>query len=368
MKAQDILVDLIGLKTDGSTEDNKIFVDYVCEILQKNNVRFKRLPNPDGQKENIIAGLNIDGFKNIDSGIVFSGHMDTVGANVRDWDTNPYAAVKINNSIYGRGTVDMKYFIAVVLSAIPELKKVNMPVFFLFTCDEETEVHGIEVLTNFLQMRNIHPDYALIGEPTDCKLCVANKGYLGFRTVIKGVAAHSSRPDLGVNAAYAAAKFVAKIEELSQEYITKGTTLNVGVISGGEGRNSIPSEMTLDWEIRYFEQAHKNEILQKISQFEKELTEVYKNSFIRTKTQESLPVFERRDNSKIVETAKKILESEISTMPHATEAGFLQKLGIDTLICGAGDEKLAHSSSEHIHIPDMEKYEEFLIRLAKTLN
>ncbi len=367
MKAEEILMDLIGLRTDDKVNGNKVFVDYVCDILQKSNVRFKRLPNPDGKKENIIAGINIEGFKNIDSGIVFSGHMDTVGANIKDWDTNPYVATCINNAIYGRGAVDMKYFIAAALASITGFKKIEMPIFFLFTCDEETEVMGIEVLTNFLQMRNIRPQYALVGEPTNFNLCVSNKGYIGFRTVIKGIAAHSSCPDLGVNAAYIAAKFVSKIEELSEEYITKGTTLNVGVISGGEGRNSIPSEIVLDWEIRYFEQAHKIEILSKINELEKSLNQQYKNSFIRSETKESLPVFERRENSHLIKIAKNILETNISTMPHATEAGYLQKLGIDTLICGAGDERLAHSSSEHIDIADIKKYEFFLQQLAQGL-
>lgn len=367
MKAQEILMDIIGLRTDDKVENNKLFVDYVVDILQRNNVRYKRLPNKDGKNENIIAGINIEGFKNINSGIAFSGHMDTVGANVKDWDTNPFVASKINNAIYGRGTVDMKYFIAVILGAIPELKKIGMPIFFLLTCDEETEVQGIEVISNFLQMRNIHPQYALIGEPTNNNLCVANKGYLGFRTVIKGIAAHSSTPDIGVNAAYIAAKFVSKIEELSQQYISKGTTLNVGVVIGGEGRNSIPSEINVDWEIRYFEQKHQTEILEQVALWEKELSLHYKNSFIRTETKESLPVFERKDNSEIVQTAQKILKSNITTMPHATEAGFLQRIGIDTLICGAGDEKLAHSSCEHIDITDMQRYESFIIRLAQEL-
>lgn len=367
MKTQEILMDLIRLRTDDKVANNKLFVDYVVDILQKNDIRYKRLPNMDGN-ENIIAGINIESFKNINSGIAFSGHMDTVGANVKDWDTDPFVASQINNVIYGRGTVDMKYFIAVLLAAIPKLKKINMPIFFLLTCDEETQVQGIEVISNFLQMRNIHPQYALIGEPTNNHLCVANKGYLGFRTVVKGIAAHSSMPEIGVNAAYIASKFVVKIEEISQQYISKGTTLNVGVITGGEGRNSIPSEISIDWEIRSFEQKHQTAILEQIALVEQELMTTYKNSFISTETKESLPVFERKDNSTIVQVAQNILKSDTKTMPHATEAGFLQRIGIDTLICGAGDEELAHSSSEHIDIADIQRYEHFIIRLAQELS
>lgn len=178
---------------------------------------------------------------------------------------------------------------------------------------------------------------------------------------------HSSRPDLGVNAIYAAAKFALKLEELNGMYSLQGTTLNVGVINGGIGRNSVPGETVLDWEIRFLEERHQAEIFQKIEEFQKELSQGVNGLYIYTEAKEVLPAFERHDNSKIVDAASRVLGTEVLTLPIATEAGFLQKLGIETLICGAGDEKLAHSSSEHIKISDLAKYRDFLVRFVREI-
>lgn len=367
MKVEQILSDLIEIKTFNKSISNKACIDYICEILKQNNVLHKRIMNPDGLNENIIAGINIHSFKNIDTGLIFSGHIDTVDVNLKDWDSNPFQAVNINNTIYGRGAVDMKYFIAEVLSLISEFQKSDIPIFFLFSCDEETDVQGIRTLTRFLKMRNIRPKYALVGEPTHFDICLTNKGYVGYTTTIKGISAHSSCPELGVNAAYIAAKIIAKIEDLCSLYTKQGTTLNVGVIHGGEGRNSIPSEVRIDWEIRYFKENHKNEILQAMCVLQKELSNEYRNSYICLDTKENLPCFEQKSNTLLVNIAQNILKTNIYSMPHATEAGFLKRLGIDTIICGAGDEKLAHSSSECIKVDDLYKYRDFLTQFVREI-
>lgn len=359
---ENILSDLIAIRTDAQEKGCQECVDYICDILQKNDILFKRVVSTDGRIENVIAGINVHEFKNIRTGLVFSGHIDTVGVNSKDWDTNPFVATNINGLIYGRGTVDMKFFPAVLLSMINELKQMDYPIFLLFTADEETTVDGIRTLTSFMQMRNIRPKYALLGEPTNFDLCVANKGYCGFSTIIKGLSAHSSRPDCGVNAIYVGAQIIAEIEKINNEYMSLGTTLNVGVVTGGVQRNSIPSEASFDWEIRFSDEKHKVDIMERIEELHRKLINSREHLYIRILERENLPVFSRMDDSRIVNVAKNILSTNIITLPLATEAGFLQKLGIDTLICGAGDEKLAHSSSEHIKVTDLHKYRNFLLK------
>ena len=367
MQIEKILSDLIAVKTDCKYDENKVCVDYICSILQDNEVLFKRIKNSDDNKESIIAGINVQSFKNIDSGLILSGHMDTVGANHKDWDTNPFQATDINGAIYGRGTVDMKYFIATVLSLIPEFKKLKFPIFLLFSCDEESSVKGICNLIQFLDMENIHPKFALVGEPTHFNVGVVSKGYAGYSTSIKGISAHSSCPDLGVNASYIAAKFVSKIEELSNIYKSQGTSLNVGSISGGICRNMIPEETTIDWEIRYNQELIKTEILQKVNDFCNKLVQEYKNSNIVTETKESLMSFEQDETSSIVGIAQNILKTSVLKLPHSTEAGFIKNIGVDTIICGAGNENLAHTSSEHILRSDLIKYRDFLLSFATSI-
>ena len=365
--AQKILSDLIAIKTDDKTLSNKLFVDYVCDILSQNEVLFETIPNFSKAQESIIAGINVPRLENIQTGLVLSGHMDTVAVNPKDWQCDPFQGCIINGEMYGRGAVDMKYFLAVVLSILPELKALKMPVFLLFSCDEETDVTGIQTLVDFLKERNIHPRYALIGEPSHFDLCTSNRGYAGYTTIVKGVSAHSSCPALGVNAAYIAARIVSYIEKLSKEYATKQTTMNVGVLSGGQGRNLIPSEIAIDWEIRYDKAAVKDEILNAVKQFNVQLENEYKNSQILLKTQEVLPPFEKKENSSIVNIAKDILNTNEFAMPFATEAGFLQSYGIETLICGAGNENLAHCANEKISIDDLQKYSAFLIEFATRI-
>ena len=364
---EEILGNLISIKTDNKFLSNKNCVDYICSFLQQHNILHKRLLSADGIKENIIAGINIQSFKNINSGIALSGHMDTVGVNIKDWDTNPFQSTNINGAIYGRGTVDMKYFIAIILSMLSELKKTNIPIFLLFSCDEETDVSGIRTITKFMEMRNIHPKFALVGEPTNFAICTSSKGYVGYTTTIKGLSAHSSCPELGVNAAYIAAKVIDKIEELSGLYSSKGTTLNVGLVGGGEGRNLIPSEVAIDWEIRYSQDSHKEEILREINKLHKELSAIYKDSYFCIENKEYLPSFEQNSDSQLVKIGQNILKTSLTSLPHATEAGFLKDIGIETIICGAGDERLAHTSSEHILLSDLVKYKEFLLRMIQEI-
>ena len=248
---ENILCDLIRIRTDNTVKSNDEFVNYICDFLSHENVLFKKVPNPDKNFNNILAGINVKELKNIDTGLVLSGHMDTVSANLSDWKTDPFKASIIDDKIYGRGSVDMKHFIAVVLSLIPEIKKARIPVFLFFSSDEETNVQGVRSLISFMKEQNIYPKYALIGEATHFDLCVASRGYIGYKTLIKGVAAHSGDPSLGTNAAYIGAKIISKIEKLNEEYTPKGTSLNVGLAQGGIGRNSVPSEFFIDWEIRY---------------------------------------------------------------------------------------------------------------------
>lgn len=357
---ENILCDLIRIKTDNTVKSNDEFVNYICNFLSREKVLFKKVPNPNKNFNNILAGINVKELKNIDTGLVLSGHMDTVSANPLDWKTDPFKASVIDGKIYGRGSVDMKHFIAVIFSLISEIKKTKIPVFFAFSSDEETDVRGVRSLISFMKEQNIYPKYALIGEATHFDLCVASRGYIGYKTIIKGVSAHSGNPSLGTNATYIGAKIISKVEKLNEEYMPKGTSLNVGVAQGEIGRNSVPSEFFIDWEIRYTQEKDKIQIVCEMKKLYEQLKNDYKNAYISVTTTEELPSFGKRENSSIIKIAQNILGTKILTLPYATEAGFYQELGMETLICGAGDEKLAHTACEHISIIDLKKYQKFL--------
>lgn len=365
---REILADLVAIRTDGDEAGVKKCIDYVCAFLEKHNVLYKRLRHVGNNKESIIAALNVNELKDINGGMVLSGHIDTVGANDGEWPAPPFRLTEKDGMLWGRGTVDMKYFAASVLHALDELKKAKFPIFLAFTSDEETEVCGIGEIISFIKSNNIRPRYALIGEPTGFQVCVANKGYAGYRTHVKGKSAHSSRPDLGVNANCIAAKIITFVEKLNTQYMLSGTTLNTGVISGGKERNSISDMAYIDWEVRYAAAEHKEFILTQIEAFCRQLKEDYEGAVITTDVFETLPAFVRADNSCFAAMIQSLLQTDTLSLAYATEAGFFQEAGIETAICGAGKEALAHTSEERIAEADLQQYICFLRRLINCLN
>ncbi len=364
---QDILCNLIQIRTDSSQESNAAFVDYLVHVFNQNNIVFEKIPNSDGKLVNIFAGINVSNLQDIRGGIVLSGHMDTVPVDFNAWKTNPFHGIQQNGKIYGCGSVDMKQFIAVCLYLLPQLKKINTPVFLAFSSDEETNVFGVQEIVRFLSQKNIRPKYALIGEATDFKLCPCNRGYAGYQTIIKGAAGHAGKPDLGTNAIYIGAKIANQIEKLNQFYASKGTTLNLGMVQGGTGRNSIPGQMVLDWEIRYQNESDKNQILELMNSFFQDLETKYKKSEILSEPKEMIPAFEKKEDSYLIQVAQSILRTKMIDYPYASEAGFFQSFEMDTLICGCGNMTLPHTANEYILVEDMERYAEFLIQLVNKL-
>lgn len=358
--AKEFLAELTAIRTDGAVSGVAQCVDYICEVLEQNDICFERIKHVQNGKESIVAALNVLQMRDVFGGLVLSGHIDTVSANEEEWKFPPFELTEDGGKLYGRGTVDMKYFTAVLLSELAFFKSVGFPVFLVFTTDEETDVCGVREVIAFFEKRRLLPQYALIGEPTDFKVCVAHKGYVGYRMKIKGIAAHSSFPELGVNAIYVAAKVIAEIERLNAVYMPLGTTLNVGVAGGGKERNSIADEAWIDWEIRYVAEEHKIAIWEALDVFCRRLAAEYSGVEIRHCVQEMLPVFVEQTNGKLTEMVSDLLQTEKLALKYATEAGFFQQAGIETIICGAGDEGLAHTSGEYILEKDLEKYCRFL--------
>ena len=363
----DILCDLINIRTDDVSKSNKEFVDYVCRLFDEEGVVYERVLAHDGLKENIVAVVGAPSLQNI-KGVVLSGHMDTVPANINDWKTDPFKAAISDGKIFGRGAVDMKFFIACVLSILPDIKHTRVPIIISFSCDEETHVLGIQDICNFFKERNIYPQYALVGEPTDFNVRVGHKGYFGYTTTIKGKSAHSSRPERGINAIFIAARLISKIEELSQSFSDQSTTLNVGAIRGGEQRTTIIFFLFFVCEIRSTHDQSVQWVLTQLQNFYDTVKHLYPGAEINVETKEVLPVFEEREKGLFHEIISHILKTQDVTSFSATEAGFFQKEGIETLICGVSGSATAHTAEEHVYIADLEKYNDFLKKLIAKLN
>lgn len=359
-----ILSDLIALQSD--THDKiKNIADYICNILNKHNILYQRIRHNENTAESIIAGINIEKLSDINSGILLSGHMDTVTTNAVLWTNPPFKATVSGNKIYGCGAVDMKYFIATVLELIPTMQGYKFPIILAFTGDEETDVYGIKHICNFMQENNIKPQMAIVGEPTCSKILVGHNGYCGHTTNIQGVAAHSSNINDGINSIYIASEIISHIKQLAEKYAVLGTTINVGTISGGTQKNTVPDKTTFEWDVRFARPEHLNEITQSVQEFINTILNKYSGANIKTDTAEFIYALMQNPDSKIADIIYSATNAEKIVSPIATEAGFLQSYGIDTVVFGTGDTKLAHTVNENI---SMDSLFELKNILGKILN
>ena len=362
-----ILNTLISTQSD-SADKIKNIADFICNVFATHNITYQRIKHKHNDAESIIAGINTKTLSNINSGLVLSGHIDTVSANAELWSCNPYHLNVRNNKIIGRGAVDMKYFIAVILSMIPELQKQNYPILLIFTGDEETDVSGIQCVCDFMKKNNIKPDFAIVGEPTNFQLCTSHNGYNGYTTTVYGKSVHSSQILDGINSIYIATKIITHIQKLASKYFKYGTTINVGKILGGNQRNTVPGRTSFDWEIRTKKDFHQSRIIKSVNKVQNKLVKKNTNIKIETTDAEQICTFTPNPDSKITKIIKQITNADTIKMPIATEAGFLQQHGIDTVIFGAGQITQAHTTDEEISMDEIFNYKKILEQILKHLN
>ncbi len=363
-----ILSDLIKIKTDNPLKTNNEIIQYIISYFEKEQISCARIKNKSGELFNLVAGINISEFNNIDDGIILSCHLDTVPASETEWKTDPFTATQINDSIYGRGCVDMKQSIAVLLSNLKELKTLKSPIFLCFTSDEETSCQGITSILNFFTQKNIKPQYAIVLEPTNLQIGIKNKGFKGFQTKIIGVSCHSSQPETGINALYIAARLTSFIEQTALLYQNTNLTLNVGILKGGTGCNLVPDEATIDFEMRADKKELFDEVTKQIQAYHQALSKEYKGTPVTLFETDNLPPFNGNMESKLISAIQKESPSSfVTSFDYATEAGFYQQYGIDTVIFGVGDETLAHTTQEHIQIKDLQDFQPKIINILKNL-
>lgn len=361
-----ILKDLISVQSD--THDKvKNIADYICDFLDKNKIIYQRIRHTNNPAESIIAGINTVKLRDINHGILLSGHMDTVDTIANQWTTQPFVATTQNNQIYGRGVVDMKYFIAVILGNISALKKYDFPIILAFTGDEETDVTGAKHICDFMKQNNIKPQMGIVGEPTDFEIYTSHNGYCGFTTEIWGKSAHGSQITQGINSVYIAATIINHIKTIADQYLNKGTTVNVGKITGGTQRNTVPGQTKFEWEIRFSNPNDKEEIINQVDAFIKSIMQQNEKIKINTINAEQIPALNQNTNSKITEIISDITNATKVCSAIATEAGFFAHTDIDIAVFGAGDIKQAHTANEHIEINDIFKYEDILLQILKKL-
>ena len=366
-----ILTDLIAFKTI-SGEDNTSLINYCDEILKKNGATsFKTYDKDNSKQQNLFATIKAK-KPNGKKPIILSGHTDVVPVS-KGWNTDPFKATVKENKLFGRGSCDMKGFIACTLAFAPIYSKANLDrdIHFSFTFDEETACLGAPILIEELKKRKIKDGICIIGEPTNMKIIDAHKGCYEYTTYFEGLAGHSSAPHKGVSAVEYAARYVNKLIELREKLKDRApkdsifdppySTLQVGGIFGGIAHNVIADKCYVNWETRpvvkedgiYLNSEldkYANEILLP------EMKKVFSHSSIKKNVIGEVIGFDRVKNSDACELISNLTgDNSRQVVSFGTEAGLFQEIGISTVVCGPGSIEQAHKIDEYIALDEIKK-------------
>ena len=379
----EILTDLVSFKTI-SGEDNNSLINYCDEILKKIGATSFKTYDEEKKRVNLFATLKSKKNNN-KKPIIFSGHTDVVPVS-KDWSADPFVATIKNDKIFGRGTCDMKGFIACALAYAPIFAKTNLNrnIHFSFTFDEETACQGAPILINELKKKGINTGICIVGEPTNMKIVDAHKGYYEYDTHFKGLAGHSSEPSKGVNAIEYAIRYINKLIELREILKSRTpknsvfnppyTTLQIGVMSGGTARNVIADKCNVEWDLRPVVKEDAVFVNSEIDKFAKEtllpeMIKTYPKASIKKEIIGEVIGFDKIKNSEACEFISNLTgDNSKEVVSFGTEAGLFQEIGISTVVCGPGSIEQAHKVDEFITLDQIKKCLILLNDIKKNSN
>lgn len=376
----EILGDLIAFPTV-STDSNLEMIAYLASHLEAAGAKVDVFLDETGQKANLFGTLGPE----VDGGILLSGHCDVVPVTDQPWSTDPFKLTVHDGRLYGRGTCDMKGFIAATIAMAPVFaRKVrDRPLHFAFTYDEETGCIGAGHLAETLIERGIRPNVAIIGEPTEMRIVEGHKGCYEYTTHFHGLEGHGSDPDRGVNAVEYAVRYVTQLLELKNALRSKApansrfeppwTTINVGAFNGGQVHNVIAPKAQIDWEMRPVQASDAAFVKQSLQQYcddvlLPEMRRVFPQAEIETQTMGEVDGLEPADDNAARQIVAELTGANgADLVPFGTEAGIFQKIGMDVVVCGPGSIAQAHKADEYLSSDQLVKCLEMLDKLADCL-
>jgi acetylornithine deacetylase len=323
-------------------------------------------------KANLIATLGSG-----PGGLVLAGHTDTVPYNESRWSQDPFKLTELDQRWYGLGATDMKGFFPVALAAIAPFvqhkAKLRQPLMILATADEESSMAGAHAL---VELGKPKARYAIIGEPTSLKPIRMHKGIMMEKVVVVGKSGHSSNPKLGTNAMEAMHQVITELltyrQELQDKYRNPGfdvsvPTLNLGHIHGGDNPNRICGACELHFDLRFLPGMEAQALREQINQRVSRIAELSGTHIHYDSLMQPVPAFEQSADSEIVRITEKLVGYDSEAVAFATEAGFMQQLGMETLVFGPGCIDQAHQPDEYIELKQIQPAIDALTQLIKNL-
>lgn len=360
-----------------SRDSNLPLIDWVRNFLDEHGVASHLVPDDTGRKSNLFASIGPPA----EGGLVLSGHTDVVPVDGQPWTSDPFKLVARDSRLYARGSCDMKGFIATALSRVASLRaaKLERPVHFMFSYDEEVGCLGAPRMIAAAGARLPKPGAVIIGEPTSMRVANEHKGICSTRTKVIGLEAHSSLTHQGVSAVMLAAEVIAHLDglarglangtasERAKRFTPPYTTLSVNTIHGGTATNILARACEFTWDLRALPGETPDRILKSVAEFAErrcnELSAQGKRCTIENEVLANVPPLEA-DGGVAEQLARAAAQTtaESTTVAFGTEGGQFQRAGWSTVVCGPGSIEQAHKPDEFIERSELAACEGFLDR------
>ena len=376
MDARAILERLIGFDTI-SHKPNMALIDYVRGLLDGAGIASVLLPDPAGGKANLYATVGPADF----GGVMLSGHTDVVPVEGQAWTRPPFALTEAEGRLYGRGTADMKGFVACAIAAMlaAARRPLRVPLHLALSYDEEIGCMGVRSLVTMLEAAPVRPRMCIVGEPTGMAVATGHKGKVALRATCVGREGHSALAPLALNALHLAADFVGVLRGVQARVAAEGlrdgdydvpySTLHVGKLNGGVQVNIVPNHAVADWEIRSLAGEDVAGLIAEVQACCDAVLAPLRAEFpeaeIRIERLWDYPGLGTPSDAGVVNFVKGLTGANGTIkVAFGTEGGlFDARLGIPTVICGPGSMAQGHKPDEFVTVEQMARCEAMLAAL-----
>ncbi len=379
-RSRPLLERLVGFDTT-SHLSNLALIEWVEDYLAGLGVASRRIASADGRKANLLASVG----PNVAGGVVLSGHTDVVPVKGQAWSSEPFTLAERAGRLYGRGTADMKGFLALALAAVPDFlaAKLARPIHLAFSYDEEIGCFGAPGMIAVIEHELPAPALVVVGEPSSMEVVSAHKGITAWRVTVSGREAHSAQTHLGVSANMAAVRLMAELTAIAERleagadpaspYLPKWPTLTIGRIEGGTAGNILAKTCTFLFDLRAPAGFDAREtlapFLELAARIDAELKARAPEAGVAVEQLADVPALAPDPVGEAEAFVQRLAGDNGPTRvaSFASEAGQFQRAGLPAVLCGPGSIDQAHQPDEYVELSQLERGALFMARLAEAL-
>ena len=375
-----VLERLVGFDTT-SHHSNLALIEWAEIYLDNYDIRSRRIISPDGRKANLLATLG----PMVAGGVVLSGHTDVVPVADQDWATHPFTLTEDNGRLFGRGTADMKGFLALALAAVPDFlaAKLARPIHLAFSYDEEIGCFGAPAMIEVIARELPAPALVVVGEPTSMEVVSAHKGITAWRVSITGREAHSAQTHLGVSAVMAGARLMGELAAIaarleaeadaSSPFLPAHPTLTIGTVVGGTAGNILARRCSFVFDLRapagFDARAELAGFRALAERIDAEIKAVAPEGGVVIEQLAEVPALAAEPDGSAEAFVRSLAgdNGPARVASYASEAGQFQRAGLPAVLCGPGSIDQAHQPNEYVDIAQLQRGAQFMARLAEAL-